>query len=318
MYDCIVSHCSLHNVGAVRSNVRSMQLNNCWHWGPRRLRSSTQCAQVTWPPWRLTHSCSSKLVLDNLNAWRVVSMLQELAAVLLTVFHVTAYTTLSPAEFHSKLVEGFFGALIDTRSESEWNGGHLPNATFIQNLHLTGDTTLITGCERCRLAIYCHSGSRSKTAASRLESSGFSNVYDAQGIVQWQQIGQALVGGSSHVPPCRLDSTTCQWPRLSPTPTPLPAPVPMLVPMSEFPPIPTPEHQAAPTPEPTPATPAPSLASTPAVPTPEPALPTPVQSPTPNPAPSNGAGVSQSRRQQCNSPTLLVFQVLCLFTLTRY
>ena len=115
---------------------------------------------------------------------------------------LVAYTTMPVDEFHTKLLQGFFGVLIDTRAQSEWDAGHLPNATFLQEMHVTGDVSPIAGCKLCNVAVYCHSGFRSKQAADQLEAAGFVNVYDVQGIVQWQGAGHSLVSTASVATAC--------------------------------------------------------------------------------------------------------------------
>ena len=69
-----------------------------------------------------------------------------------------AYTTLSATDAHARLQQGWFGALVDTRDAGEWAAGHIPNATFVDSLQSTGDTSLLAGCQTCRIAVYCHSG----------------------------------------------------------------------------------------------------------------------------------------------------------------
>ena len=121
----------------------------------------------------------------------------------MTAAQVLSYTTITSNEVRAKLDSGFFAALIDTRRQDEWNAGHLPGATFVETLHLSGVSgTLLPPCKDCAVATYCHSGVRSKQAAEVLEAAGFTNVYDGLGIVQWQAAGFALVSDASKTPAC--------------------------------------------------------------------------------------------------------------------
>ena len=133
---------------------------------------------------------------------------------------LVAYTTMPVDEFHTKLLQGFFGVLIDTRAQSEWDAGHLPNATFLREMHVTGDVSPIAGCKLCNVAVYCHSGFRSKQAADQLEAAGFVSVYDVQGIVQWQGAGHSLVSTASVATACSKATAVCSWPYQSPSPPP--------------------------------------------------------------------------------------------------
>ena len=47
---------------------------------------------------------------------------------------VPGYTTLDAATARARLERGEFAALIDVRTEAEWDDGHLPNATFAPSL----------------------------------------------------------------------------------------------------------------------------------------------------------------------------------------
>lgn len=90
---------------------------------------------------------------------------------------VAGYITLQSSEFRAKHDEGFFGAVIDVRTQGEWDAGHLPNATFIESLQVNQDTSRIAACTSCRIAVYCRTGQRSKAAADVLEAAGFTDVY---------------------------------------------------------------------------------------------------------------------------------------------
>ena len=101
-----------------------------------------------------------------------------LALLLLLQRRVAGYTTLSVVEFYRKLTSGEIGLLIDTRAANEWAAAHLPNATFVERLHAVADVSSIAGCQSCSVAVYCHSGYRSKQAATVLEAAGFTlSVY---------------------------------------------------------------------------------------------------------------------------------------------
>lgn len=76
------------------------------------------------------------------------------------------------------------------RRESEWSNGHIPNATHIEGLQdFSGDAvpSQLLGCTACNIVLYCNSGVRSKRAANKLASLGFTGgIYDGLGIQQWQ------------------------------------------------------------------------------------------------------------------------------------
>ena len=90
---------------------------------------------------------------------------------------VIGYITLQTTEFRAKHSEGFFGAVIDVRTQGEWDTGHLPNAMLLESLQVNQDTSRIAACTSCRIAVYCRTGQRSKAAADVLEAAGFTDVY---------------------------------------------------------------------------------------------------------------------------------------------
>ena len=47
---------------------------------------------------------------------------------MLLALSLLGYVTLEHADFATKLNAGFFGVLLDVRSEPEWRAGHLANA----------------------------------------------------------------------------------------------------------------------------------------------------------------------------------------------
>mmetsp|Transcript_18133 Transcript_18133/g.38091 ORF Transcript_18133/g.38091 Transcript_18133/m.38091 type:complete len:174 (-) Transcript_18133:709-1230(-) len=115
----------------------------------------------------------------------------------------SAYTTIDDAAESALLwSSGQFAVLLDVRRQEEWDAGHLPNATFMPSMQTSKDTSRLTGCENCSIAVYCRSGRRSKEAAVVLEDAGFMNVYDVLGINQWIDAGVALVLEEERDPSC--------------------------------------------------------------------------------------------------------------------
>ena len=124
------------------------------------------------------------------------------------VGQLTAYTTLDVDDAIARWADGRFAVLVDVRTQSEWDDGHLPNATFIESMNTNGDTSRLDGCQSCPVAVYCRSGRRSKDAADILEANGFTEVYDVLGINQWTAAGVELVNTADFPPGC--DAYTCE------------------------------------------------------------------------------------------------------------
>jgi hydroxyacylglutathione hydrolase len=69
--------------------------------------------------------------------------------------------------------------VVDVRSATEWNEGHIPGALHVPLAHLTSQLTELRG--RQPIVTYCQSGSRSVTAASVLRAAGIADVSNADG-----------------------------------------------------------------------------------------------------------------------------------------
>lgn len=80
--------------------------------------------------------------------------------------------------------------LIDVRSESEFDTGHIEGAINIDVdyiLEIDDDLTYgnMTIGKARKIIVYCRSGSRSNTAAERLVELGYTQVYDLGSMDNW-------------------------------------------------------------------------------------------------------------------------------------
>lgn len=115
---------------------------------------------------------------------------------------------LTPKEIYDGIQNNLFDAIIDVRREDEWEGGHIPDATWIPNLQLLADDipTELVGC-KCgnkTIVVYCKSGGRSAAAIELLKKKGFdgdgTTIYNGMGVVQWTDAGYDLVSTDSQSP----------------------------------------------------------------------------------------------------------------------
>lgn len=77
--------------------------------------------------------------------------------------------------------------LVDVRSPSEFDGGHLPGAINIPvgELGQRLDELQSTKDEGRPIIVYCQSGMRSANAKKELERNGFERVHDLGGRHRW-------------------------------------------------------------------------------------------------------------------------------------
>ncbi|MBQ6810835.1 MAG: rhodanese-like domain-containing protein, partial [Firmicutes bacterium] len=95
------------------------------------------------------------------------------------------YKKISQQEAKSMLVAGI-GVLVDVRRPEEFKSGHIPGARLL-TLNTINETTAseVIPHKDDPVLVYCLSGGRSRTAAAKLSSLGYSNVYDIGGIGTW-------------------------------------------------------------------------------------------------------------------------------------
>lgn len=95
------------------------------------------------------------------------------------------YTSIS-AEKAYELINGGGGYLIlDVRTQSEYDGGHIAGAVLIPDYEISGRAPAEIPDRDKPLLVYCRSGRRSKNAAAELASLGYTNVFEFGGIIDW-------------------------------------------------------------------------------------------------------------------------------------
>jgi hydroxyacylglutathione hydrolase len=96
-------------------------------------------------------------------------------------------TQMSPEEVAPLLARDDL-TVIDVRSESEWEEGHLPNVSNIPAGYIADHLDELP--TDSPLVLHCRSGARSSIAASVLAARGFTNVVNMSGgYIAWQQAG---------------------------------------------------------------------------------------------------------------------------------
>lgn len=99
-------------------------------------------------------------------------------------------TSLTPVEFSGKIEMLASAPIIDVRTPGEFGEGHLVNAINI-DWNGTDFDKQISQFDKSRpVLVYCLSGSRSASAAKKMRSDGFSEVYELKGgIMKWRSAG---------------------------------------------------------------------------------------------------------------------------------
>ena len=75
--------------------------------------------------------------------------------------------------------------VLDVRSRSEYNSGHIPKAVCLPDNEISTRAPYFLPDKKSLILVYCKGGSRSREAATSLVSMGYTNVYDIGGINSW-------------------------------------------------------------------------------------------------------------------------------------
>jgi thioredoxin 1 len=96
-------------------------------------------------------------------------------------------------DFQKKLALASNAIVIDVRTSGEFDGGHLSDA---KNIDWNGSSfeSEIQKLDKSKsYYVYCLAGSRSASAANKMRSLGFKEVYEMQGgIMAWNNAGKSL------------------------------------------------------------------------------------------------------------------------------
>ena len=76
--------------------------------------------------------------------------------------------------------------LIDARTQSEYDAGHIPGAILMPETEVTSRAESEIPDKDTLILVYCRSGRRSKIAAEALVELGYTNVYEFGGIIDWE------------------------------------------------------------------------------------------------------------------------------------
>ena len=115
----------------------------------------------------------------------VGGVLVTLIAILLIFGGGQRYKSLSVEEAMKIMDSGGNYQIVDVRTLTEYEGGHIPNAINVPLDQIQEGHTDALPDKNQLLLIYCYAGRRSVEAAKALASMGYVNAYEFGGIVDW-------------------------------------------------------------------------------------------------------------------------------------
>lgn len=79
--------------------------------------------------------------------------------------------------------EGYI--ILDTRTQTEYDEGHIPGAIVISHDEIEEKAEKMLPDKEQLLLVYCRSGRRSKLASEALVKLGYTNIKEFGGIIDW-------------------------------------------------------------------------------------------------------------------------------------
>lgn len=102
-----------------------------------------------------------------------------------TVSSYKAVKNITPSEAKKLLDEKDDILLLDVRTKREYKLEHIKDSLLIPLSSLGEKIEAKVPAKTSTIIVYCRSGNRSSTAATKLVEMGYSNVYDLGGIINW-------------------------------------------------------------------------------------------------------------------------------------
>ena len=97
-----------------------------------------------------------------------------------------SYDQISGAEAKALMDNERDYIIIDARTQSEYDQGHIPGAIMIPEYEIADRAENELSDKNQLILVYCRSGRRSKIAAEELVKLGYTNVKEFGGIIDWE------------------------------------------------------------------------------------------------------------------------------------
>lgn len=102
-------------------------------------------------------------------------------AALVSCSPAAAESSISQAELADRIATRTAPLIIDVRTRSEFDSGHIPGAVNIPHTELPSRLGEVEAKSDQEVVVYCEGGGRSMAAASALRGAGFSTVLHLEG-----------------------------------------------------------------------------------------------------------------------------------------
>lgn len=104
----------------------------------------------------------------------LVALLLVLAGFL--YYNLSSPLAMRPEEAKAALKDGKFDAVVDVRTDPEWNMGHFPLAIHIPLKQVSSELPKRIPDKAAKILFYCNTSSRARAASEQAVKLGYTNV----------------------------------------------------------------------------------------------------------------------------------------------
>ena len=117
-----------------------------------------------------------------------------LALILLISFDALSAELWSVAQLQKAISKsGHKPVLLDVRTQSEYNDGHIQDAINIPHDQLLKEPQLVSAYKDSQMVVFCRSGVRAGKVIEMLEGLGFKEIIDIDGdMLAWNEAGHSV------------------------------------------------------------------------------------------------------------------------------
>ena len=117
-----------------------------------------------------------------------------LALILLMSFDALSAELWSVAQLQKAISKsGHKPVLLDVRTQSEYNDGHIQDAINIPHDQLLKEPQLVSAYKDSQMVVFCRSGVRAGKVIEMLEDLGFKEIIDIDGdMLAWNEAGHSV------------------------------------------------------------------------------------------------------------------------------
>ena len=117
-----------------------------------------------------------------------------LSLILLMSFDLLSAELWSVAQLQKAISKsGHKPVLLDVRTQSEYNDGHIQDAINIPHDQLLKEPQLVSAYKDSQMVVFCRSGVRAGKVIEMLEGLGFKEIIDIDGdMLAWNEAGHSV------------------------------------------------------------------------------------------------------------------------------